>query len=565
MNAPIIDPLQGDFPEVIEEYLEHGIMKCISFNRRGTLLAAGCSDGSCVVWDFETRGIAKELRDKDCVAAITSVCWSKNGHQILISAADKSLCLWDVVKGEKIFRTTLHQTPLQARLHPGGGSSESTLCLVCPFSSAPMIVDLRNETTTTLPISLSDKGSIIAPPSRNKFSDGATHFTPTAACFNKYGDLVYVGNSVGEILLIDHKNNRVRGVVPISGNAVIKTIVFSRDGRYLLTNSSDRTIRIYDNLLPLKDSLKALDEIHDPANEVETLKAVGLKCLSLFREFQDSITRVHWKAPCFSGDGEWVVGGSASKGEHKIYIWDRAGHLVKILEGPKEALMDLAWHPVHPIVVSVSLTGLVYIWAKDYTENWSAFAPDFKELEENEEYVEREDEFDLMPETEKVKESETNEDDEVDIITVEKDSAFSDSDISQDELCFLPADPCPDVPEQDKHAGSTSKLGDSKNSDSPLSEETAVDGRAMNHDSNQIEGLENSGAEDTGGVTQLKRRRKPSEKVLELQQAQKVRKPLQKAKAAAASSGKSSKTKTKFGIEQEHDMNHFADENGIDD
>lgn len=33
------DPLQGDFPEVIEEYLEHGVMKCVAFNRRGTLLA----------------------------------------------------------------------------------------------------------------------------------------------------------------------------------------------------------------------------------------------------------------------------------------------------------------------------------------------------------------------------------------------------------------------------------------------------------------------------------------------------------------------------------------------
>nr|XP_043610934.1 protein RBL [Erigeron canadensis]XP_043610935.1 protein RBL [Erigeron canadensis] len=516
MNATIIDPLQGDFPEVIEEYLEHGIMKCISFNRRGTLLAAGCSDGSCVVWDFETRGIAKELRDKDCVAAVTSVCWSKNGHHILISAADKSLTLWDVIKGEKLYRTTLQQTPLQARLHPGGSSSESTLCLVCPFSSAPMIVDLCTQTTTTLPVTLTERVNGPIPPSKSKFSDGSAQYTPTAACFNKYGDLIYVGNSVGEILIIDHKNIRVCGVVPIVGGALIKNIVFSRDGNYLLTNSSDRTIRIYENLLPLKSSLKVLDDMHEASSDVEMLKVVGSKCLSLFRDFQDSVTRVHWKAPCFSGDGEWVVGGSASKGEHKIYIWDRAGHLVKILEGPKEALMDLAWHPVHPIVVSVSLTGLVYIWAKDYTENWSAFAPDFKELEENEEYVEREDEFDLMPEIEKVKESETNEDDEVDVTTVDKDTSFSDSDISQEELYFLPADPCPDVSvHPEKHTESTTELGDCKNSDSPFSEETGIDAQGLNHDSNQIEGMEISGGEDIGGAS-LKRRRKPSEKVLEL-------------------------------------------------
>ncbi|XP_076883762.1 protein RBL-like [Bidens hawaiensis] len=166
------------------------------------------------------------------------------------------------------------------------------------------------------------------------------------------------------------------------------------------------------------------------------------------REFQDLITKVHWKAPCFSGDSEWVVGGSASKGEHKIYIWGRDGLLVKLLEGPKEALVDLAWHPTQPIVVSVSLMGLVYIWVKDYTENWSAFAPDFKELDENEEYVEQEDEFDLIPDLEKGKGSCVDEDDEVDIVTVEKNSTFSDSDISQEELCYLPAYPFPDVPEK---------------------------------------------------------------------------------------------------------------------
>nr|GME13904.1 protein RBL isoform X1 [Ipomoea batatas] len=528
MNAPIIDPLQGDFPEVIEEYLEHGVMKCIAFNRRGTLLAAGCSDGSCIIWDFETRGISKELRDKDCVAAITSVCWSKYGHRILVSAADKSLTLWDVVNGEKITHMTLQQTPLQARLHPG--SSTPTTCLVCPLSSAPMIVDLSTGSTTVLPVSPPDGGNGLAQPSRAKFSDGSAPFTPTAACFNKYGDLVYVGNSKGEILIIDHGTVQVLGIVPIQGNAVVKNIVFSRNGQYLLTNSSDRTIRIYENLLPLKDGLKILYDATNELNElegVEKLKAVGSKSLTLFREFQDSITKVHWKAPCFSGDGEWVVGGSASKGEHKIYIWDMAGHLVKILEGPKEALIDLAWHPVHPIVVSVSLTGLAYIWAKDYTENWSAFAPDFKELEENEEYVEREDEFDLVPETEKAKEPDVNEDEEVDIVTVEKDTTFSDSEMSQEEILFLPVDPIPDhLEQQDKCVGSTSKLGDSNQSGSPHSEEAEQNGQTTNHESSPVEAIDNSAAEDTSAKW-LRRKRKPSEKVLELQ-AEKVKKPPQK-------------------------------------
>ncbi|GAA0160007.1 hypothetical protein LIER_16661 [Lithospermum erythrorhizon] len=536
MNASIIDPLQGDFPEVIEEYLEHGVMKCIAFNRRGTLVAAGCSDGSCVIWDFDTRGVAKVLRDKDCVAAITSVCWSKYGHRILVSVADKSLILWDVVKGEKISRTTLQQTPLKVYLHPG--CSTPSVCLACPLSSAPLIVDLNSGEKTVLPVSLSDAGNDPAPPLRNKFSDGSAPFTPTAACFNKCGDLIYVGNSKGEILVIDFKTLQIRGIIPIPGGAVIKNIVFSRNGQYLLTNSNDRTLRIYDNFLPLRDGLKTLDELlhnSEEEDELGKLKAVGSKCLTLLGAFQDSITKVHWKAPCFSGDCEWVIGGSASKGEHKIYIWDRAGHLVKILEGPKEAIIDLAWHPVHPIVLSVSLTGMVYIWAKDYTENWSAFAPDFKELEENEEYVEREDEFDLMPEAEKVKEFDVDEDEEVDIMAVEKDSTFSDSDMSQEEICFLPADPTPDTPEQQDKC-----VGDSNQTESPLSGEAGQNGMPLSHASSALEAVENSAAEENGG-SRLKRKRKPSEKILEVQE-ETMKKPTQK----SIISSKSSKTKNKY-------------------
>lgn len=52
-------------------------------------------------------------------------------------------------------------------------------------------------------------------------------------------------------------------------------------------------------------------------------------------------------------------------------------------------------------------------------ENWSAFAPDFKELEENIEYIEREDEFDIVDEAAAIKKSSDTMDEDVDVITVE--------------------------------------------------------------------------------------------------------------------------------------------------
>ncbi|CAL0301769.1 unnamed protein product [Lupinus luteus] len=485
---------------------------------------AGCNDGSCVIWDFGTRGIAKVLGDEECSSPVTSICWSKYGHQILVSAVDKSLTLWDVMTGKKITRIVLQQTPLQARLHPG--SSTPSLCLVCPISCAPMVVDLNTGNTTLLKIYVSETCDGPNPSSHSKCFDGITSFTSSAACFNKCGNLVYVGNSKGEILIIDYKDGEVCAMVPISGGSVVKSILFSRNGQYLLINSNDRTIRIYENILPLKDEVSALNELGENFNDlngVEKFKAIGSKSLTLIREIQDTINRVQWKAPCFSGDSEWVVGGSASKGEHKIHIWDRAGHLVKILEGPKEALIDLTWHPVYPLVLSVSLNGIIYIWAKDYTENWSAFAPDFIELEENEEYIEREDEFDLIPETEKVKVSDVNEDEEVDILAFEKDATFSDSDMSLDELYFLPASPTRDVPEkQETCSKSPSKMVDCNNTGPSPSEEAGPNGNVTNHASTPLQ-------DDAGG--RMKRKRKPSEKVLELQ-AEKVNKPPKPTKSA---------------------------------
>ncbi|KAG2433509.1 hypothetical protein HYH02_012627 [Chlamydomonas schloesseri] len=113
------------------------------------------------------------------------------------------------------------------------------------------------------------------------------------------------------------------------------------------------------------------------------------------RDFQNAVERTPWRTAAFSADSEHVVGATAAKSQLLLYIWNRPlGNMERILEGPKEGVMQLAWHPLRSLLLSCAGTGRIYIWAKVHAENWSAFAPDFKELDENTEYVEREDEFD---------------------------------------------------------------------------------------------------------------------------------------------------------------------------
>eukprot|EP00164_Ancoracysta_twista_P007584 GFYU01010793.1.p1 GENE.GFYU01010793.1~~GFYU01010793.1.p1 ORF type:complete len:468 (+),score=119.96 GFYU01010793.1:153-1556(+) len=407
MNLSLMDPFaQNDFPEVIEDILEEGFSTTCSFNRFGTLLAVGCNDGRCIVWDFDTRGVARILNSH--VRPVTGVSWTSNSRWLLTSSVDTTVVQWDVSSANVVKRMEFNSPVVSSQIHP----KNENLCLVCPLMEVPTLVDLQTNKRYPLEVEVEEASATTG---RQKGRDGSG-----VAVFSRHGDKIYLGSNKGVITIFQTDTRKVLSSHKVCPQAsAIRSISWSKNGEQMLVNAADRILRVFDK-----------GDFSKPV------------------EFREVVNGLAWKKCCFSsGDAEYVIGGSAANAEHNIYIWNRKfGALRKILEGPKEGIMDLVWHPRKPMIVSCSTSGLVFIWSKNYTENWSAFAPDFKELEENEEYIEREDEFDVVPEKDKKTDDGAEEEVEVDILGVD--------DMSEDEDCgdalvHLPTCPLPDKPDEE--------------------------------------------------------------------------------------------------------------------
>ena len=219
--------------------------------------------------------------------------------------------------------------------------------------------------------------------------------------FNGSGSHIISGTSKGFINIIDAASRSIVYSTRIC-SSVILLLRLGASGRDLVCNATDRIVRTL--RLPER-GLEAVDP--------------GSISLETEHKFQDVVQRLSWNHATSSCTGEFVA--ATTYMNHDIYIWERRhGSLVKIMECPREELGIVEWHPQRAFIIACGLeTGRIYHWSIITPQRWSALAPDFVEVEENVEYMEREDEFDIHPVEEIHKRRLDMEDELVDVLTVE--------------------------------------------------------------------------------------------------------------------------------------------------
>ncbi|ORY77012.1 WD40-repeat-containing domain protein [Protomyces lactucae-debilis] len=349
MNSLLADPFAQDYPETLLHTLPHYQASCIRFCE--THLAAGTLSGDVILYDLLTLAPARILRAHS--RTIQSLCWSRCGRYLLSASRDWLCVLWDLQTATALYKVMMGAPVWMADLHP-----------IDPFTFCASLLDAAAVRVSCSPGKIDKQALEIE----------AKAGSVLCSLYTPAGEILG-GSSKGQLLLWSSDGTCIRSWKLTSGS--IKGLSMTANSSHLVSNSTDRVIRTF--------------AVPGPADET----------LEIEHKFQDIVNRLQWNAVCFSGNAEYVAA-STYQSSNDVYLWERQrGSLVKILEGPKEELIDVAFHPTRVLAAAVGVeTGTVYLWGVPSVEKWGSFAPDFKELEENVEFVEQEDAFDIRREEE---------------------------------------------------------------------------------------------------------------------------------------------------------------------
>ena len=319
-----------------------------------------------------------------------------------------------------MFRATFDAPLHDARFSP----TNASLALAAPSDAGPMTFALtrgrRRAPLPTMPGDIDVPSLVCRIPSAGL----AAQTAPGHAVFSLSGAHAFVAGARGVVTVVETATADIVQACKVPDAALIKRLELSVCGKHLLVLGNGRTVASYDvdesanakdetpaNVLKSAPPANAFalgadeDDGDDEDEEVRDHVSRDVKetnrqkkgVLTPSRVFANANSRGQWSAAAFSHDARFAVAAS-SGGAHELHVWRRESGEVRAVAVGAEASKGVAQivpHPTRAVFVVLGSNGVMYVWSRAFAEKWSAFEPGFVELDDNEAYVEREDEFDV--------------------------------------------------------------------------------------------------------------------------------------------------------------------------
>jgi len=287
----------------------------VEFSPDGRHLVSGGFDKQLLVWN--TYGECENF----CVLkghtnAVLELHWSPEGNQVYSCSADMSVAVWDVEQGKRVKKLSGHSAIVNSVQPSRRGS--------------PMLVSGGDDGTVKL-WDLRIRRCVHT--FEHQYQMLAVHFDDTS-------DRVFAGSLDNNIYVFDVRKRGEEPMMTLEGHADNVTgLSVSASGNWLLSNSMDQTIRMWD----IRSYFAG---------------ATSERCSHVLQgathNFEKNLLRVRW-----SPDDKFATAGSADR---FVNIWDmRSKSLVYKLPGHNGSVTECAFHPKEPIIASASSDKTLYL------------------------------------------------------------------------------------------------------------------------------------------------------------------------------------------------------------
>jgi len=286
---------------------------CGKFHPKGTAFVSSGADRNLCFWAIFGRMENYHTIHTAMNGAIINLDFDKkDGDHFVVASTDHFGGYFDMHKGVRVRKLIGHESILNDACF---ARKDVNMAATVADDSTVRLWDVRKKNPT------------------QKFQ---FRYQQTAVCFAEGDNQLFVGGIDNDIKVYDRRTNSIAYQL-IGHGDTITGLALSPDGTTLASNAMDSTIRLWD----VRPYCKA------PTRMLRVLKGHE-------HSFEKNLIKVAW-----TPDGRRIGSGSA---DSYAYCWEaKSAALLYKLPGHKGSVNDVQFHPVEPIISSVSNDSQIYL------------------------------------------------------------------------------------------------------------------------------------------------------------------------------------------------------------